>query len=139
LKAPPRLDGLPLVWGLLGGTVFSQNRKNEIFEIGKGAKKLERRAELLKYIDNDPILIPMVDRLLFLEGKLEELEKLPLLRINPDNPVQQKATPAAKLYKEYLQQYVNVFKALERATGADTEEESPLRKWAKSRNVETDK
>lgn len=122
----------------MGGTVFSQKRKNEIFEIGKGAKKLERRAELLKYIDNDAILIPMVDRLLFLEQKLEELEKLPLLRINPNNPLQQKATPAAKLYKEYLQQYVNVFKALERATGADTEELSPLRKWAESRNVKTD-
>lgn len=103
-----------------------------------GEEKSKRRAELLNYIDNDPILIPMVERLLFLEGKLEELEKLPLLRINPNNPVQQKATPAAKLYKEYLQQYVNVFKALERATGADDTEISPLRKWAEARNVKTD-
>lgn len=97
---------------------------------------MERRAELLKFIDNDANLIPMVDRLLFLEQKLEELEKLPLIRINPKNPEQQKATAAAKLYKEFLQQYVNVFKALEKATGADEAEESPLRKWAKSRNVE---
>lgn len=99
---------------------------------------MERRAELLKFIDNDANLIPMINRLLFLEQKLEEFEKLPLLRINPLNPEQQKATAAAKLYKEFLQQYINVFKALEKATGADDVEESPLRKWAKSRNVKTD-
>lgn len=80
----------------------------------------------------------MVDRLLFLEQQLEKLEKLPLLRVNPNDPERQKATPAAKMYKEFLQQYVNVFKALEKATGADESEESPLRKWAKMRNVETD-
>ena len=99
---------------------------------------MDRRAELLKYIDNDVNLIPFVDRMLFLERKLEELEGMPLIRVNPANPERQKATAAAKLYKEFLQQYVNVFKALQKATGAEDEEESPLRKWAKSRNVETD-
>ena len=99
---------------------------------------MDRMAELLKFIDNDPNLIPMVDRLLFLEKRLEELESYPMIRVNPHNPEQQKATPAAKLYKEFVQQYVNVYKALVKATGADEAEESPLRKWAKSRNVATD-
>lgn len=99
---------------------------------------MERREELLKFIDNDANLIPLVDNLLFLEQKLDELRGMPLIRVSPANPERQKPTAAAKMYKEFLQQYVNVFKALQKATGAEDEEESPLRKWAKSRNVETD-
>jgi hypothetical protein len=97
---------------------------------------MDRRKELLKFIENDENLIPLVDRLLFLETKLAELEKMPFIRVNPANPERQKATPAAKQYKELLQQYVNVFKALQKVTGGEDKEETPLRKWVKSRNVE---
>lgn len=91
---------------------------------------MTRREELLKIIDGNEILMPLIDRLVFLEEQLEKLEKLPLIKINPKNPEQQKTTPAAKMYKEYLQQYVNCIKAIEKSTGADEgEEESPLRKW----------
>ena len=95
---------------------------------------MTRREELLKVIDNSEILLPLVDRLLFLEEQLEKLEKLPLIKVNPKNPEQQKTTPAAKMYKEYLQQYINCIKAIEKSTGADEAgEESPLQKWVKSR------
>lgn len=95
---------------------------------------MTRRDELLKIISDSEILLPLVDRLVFLEEQLEKLEKLPLIKVNPKNPEQQKTTPAAKMYKEYLQQYINCIKAIEKSTGADeTEEESPLRKWVSKR------
>lgn len=98
-------------------------------------KKLERREELLK-LSNDPTITPLIEKMLFLEGQLEKLEKLPMIKVNPNNPEQQKATPAAKLYKEFLQQYTNVIKVIAKATGAnETEETSPLRKWVESRNA----
>ena len=97
---------------------------------------MKRRSELLKVIGDNTTLLPLVDRILFLEQQLESLEKLPLIRVNPDNPEQQKTTPAAKMYKEYLQQYINAIKAIEKSTRTDESgEESPLRKWANSRGV----
>ena len=96
---------------------------------------MERREELLKLTD-DPTVIPLIDKLLFLESQLEELEKLPMIKVNPKNPEQQKSTPAAKLYKEFLQQYTNVIKIISHATGDENnEEDSPLRVWVKSREV----
>lgn len=94
----------------------------------------ERRAELMKYIDNDPLLIPTVEEMLYLEAELDKLRVMPKIKVNPKNPEQQKLLPAARLYKEYLQQYLNAVKAIERATGAnEAEEESVLRKWVKGR------
>lgn len=64
----------------------------------------------------------------FLETRLEELRKLPFIKVNPKNPVQQKTTPAGKQYKELLQQYINLIKALERLSENENEI-SPLREW----------
>ena len=95
---------------------------------------MRRKDDLLKIIDNDELFINLVDELIFIEGQLVEMKKLPFIKINPKNPTQQKSTPAAKLYKELLQQYNNSLKVLARATGQDeSDEESPLRKWVKSR------
>lgn len=99
----------------------------------------ERRQELLKYIDNEPLLIPTVEEMIYLEAELNKLRDMPKIKINPNNPLQQKVLPAAKLYKEYLQQYLNAVKAIEKVTGADeTEEESPLRKWVNNRGKNLD-
>lgn len=98
---------------------------------------MSRRSDLFKLfedIDSKDIIEPMIDDIVFLEGQLQELRKLPLLRINPDNPAQQKATPAAKLYKELLQQYNNCIKILTSILRKDTpEEESPLRAFLNSK------
>lgn len=67
----------------------------------------------------------------FLERHLEELKKLPFIKVNPNNPLQQKSTPAGKQYKELLQQYINLVKALEKLS-ADENETSPLREWLNS-------
>lgn len=94
---------------------------------------MDRKKELLKLAGDDATLIELVSKMLFLEKRLEELEKLPFIKVNPNNPAQQKATPAAKQYKELLQQYTNCIKILSRAGNVDdTEDESPLRKWVKN-------
>lgn len=100
------------------------------------AKK--RKAELLKVFKNvddvGQVVAPMIDDVVFLEESLEHLRELPFMRINPDNPSQQKATPAAKQYKELLQQYNNCIKILAGVLRKDVpEEESPLRAFVNSR------
>lgn len=78
------------------------------------------------------IIAPMIDDVVFLEEQLTELKKYPMLKVNPNNPTQQKATPASKLYKEYLQQYNNCIKILcSTLTKNNVEEESPLREFIK--------
>lgn len=97
--------------------------------MGKG-----RKEELLKVIENDVTLVPLVTEMVYLEKQLDELRVLPKIKIHPTDKTKQKTTPAAKLYKEYLQQYTNIVKILIRKTGVDIDdEESPLRLWAKSR------
>lgn len=73
--------------------------------------------------------------LAFLEERLEELRRLPHLKIDPKNPERQKSTPAAKQYKEMLQQYTNSLKLFMKICGELDEEEveSPLRAWANAR------
>lgn len=99
----------------------------------------ERAAELLKIIEaedpkNRSKAVQLVEEIAFIEDQLKELKKMPFIAVNPKNPQQQKSTPAAKLYKELLQQYNNSLKIILRMTGdAESTEESPLRKWLKSR------
>lgn len=93
---------------------------------------MDRKKELLKTIEYDPALMPLIDEVVFLEGRLEELKKLPFIKVHPKDPTKQKATIAQKQYKELLQQYVNIIRVLIRATETDeSDEESPLRKWVK--------
>lgn len=93
---------------------------------------MDRKEELLKTIEYDPALTPLIDEVVFLEGRLEELKKLPFIKVHPKDSTKQKATIAQKQYKELLQQYVNIIRVLIRATGTDeNDEESPLRKWVK--------
>lgn len=97
---------------------------------------MDRKQEVLEYISGKggdaKLLGPAVEEFVYMEGQLTRLRGLPFIRINPKNPSQQKATPAARLYKEMVQQYANVLKILQRAAGdGPDEEESPLRAWAR--------
>ena len=102
---------------------------------------MTRKEELLKIINkagsqNDIKAAQLIDEIVFIEEQLRELKKLPFISIHPKNPALQKATPAAKQYKEMMQQYNNSLRLLFRLSGdinGDTEEESPLRLWVKSR------
>lgn len=101
----------------------------------------ERKKALLDIVtrtgrENDIKAEQLIDEIVFIEEQLRELKKLPFLSVHPKNPALQKATPAAKLYKEMMQQYNNSLRLLFRLSGdinGDTEEISPLRKWAESR------
>lgn len=91
---------------------------------------MNRKEELLKLLNNDITYVPLVTEMVYLEDQLDELRELPKIKIHPQDKTKQKTTPAAKLYKEYLQQYTNIVRILMKATGVDeSEEESPLRRW----------
>ena len=93
---------------------------------------MNRRDELMKVLNdaNNSVVSPLIDEILYLEDQLNYLRDLPKIRVNPADNSQQKTTPAAKLYKEYLQQYLNAIKLLSGVTKTDVDtEESPLRKW----------
>ena len=95
---------------------------------------MTRKEELLKIVNNDKSLITLIDEAIYLEEQLDYLRTLPKLKVHPKDPSKQKATPAAKLYREYLQQYTNIIKILLRVSGVDeAEEDSPLRAWLKHR------
>lgn len=91
---------------------------------------MTRKEELLKLLNNDVAYVPLINEMVYLEAQLDELRELPKIKIHPTDKTKQKTTPAAKLYKEYLQQYTNIVRILMKATGIDeTEDESPLRRW----------
>ena len=86
---------------------------------------------------NDPLLKPTILEMVHLEEELETLRQLPKLRVHPKDPTRQKPTTAAKLYKEYLQQYTNIVRILMKATGTgEQEEESPLRQWVRKHGMD---
>lgn len=92
----------------------------------------ERKEKLIEITGNNTIVSELVEEIIYLEQQLVEVKKYPFLRVNPNNPNQQKSTPAAKLYKELLQQYNNCLRLLFKVCGQDEgDEESPLRKWVK--------
>lgn len=101
---------------------------------------MSRRNELIELIpeDSKDLVSEVVDEIIFLEGKLNELKKLPFIQVDDKNAMRQRNTPAAKLYKEFLQQYINCVKVVEgviykdkRLEGEEVED-SPLRKWFKN-------
>jgi hypothetical protein len=99
---------------------------------------MTRKEELLKIFDQiedtKDIILPMIDDVVFLEQQLDQLRKLPFMKVNPQNPAQQKPTPAAKQYKELLQQYNNCIKILTGILRKDApEEDSPLRAFLNAR------
>ena len=101
---------------------------------------MNRREELEKILNdaNNSFVSPLIDEILYLEDQLNYLRDLPKIRVNPNNPEQQKTTPAAKLYKEYLQQYLNALKLLLKTSDTgDDAGESPLREWVKKRIADT--
>lgn len=101
---------------------------------------MTRKDEILKYIrENRPndvsFLSPLIDDVVFLEERLKELRKLPLIEIHPVDNTKQRPTPSAKLYKELLQQYNNCVKIIiMKSSGDDSEEDSPLREFMRRKN-----
>ena len=96
-----------------------------------------RAEEIFEYVERDVTLINLIADVVELERLLDQLRGLPKLRVHPEDPTRQKVTPAAKLYKEYLQQYINAIKVLQKRAGADdATDESPLRRWLNERSMD---
>ena len=99
---------------------------------------MDRKKELLNQLPDDAtrkMMEPLIDDIVFLEETLYALKRLPFIRVSDKDSNRQKATPAAKQYKELLQQYNNSLKVLRSAMNkTDGEEESELRKWFKRRD-----
>ncbi len=80
------------------------------------------------------MVLPLIAETAYLEAELDFLRELPKIRVHPDDPRKQQATPAAKMYKEFVQQYTNCIKTLASVLRREeTEEESPLRAYLESR------
>lgn len=99
---------------------------------------MSRKEELMKIFeqvdDQKGIIMPLIDDVVFIEDQLQQLRKLPFIKVHPKYPDIQKATPAAKQYKELLQQYNNCIKILTGILRKDAaEEESPLRAFINAR------
>lgn len=99
---------------------------------------MDRKQELLNIFaaveDTKGIIIPMIDDVVFIEQQLQDLRRLPFIKVHPDYPEIQKPTAAAKQYKELLQQYNNCIKILIGIVRKDAPEEvSPLRAYLESR------
>lgn len=70
--------------------------------------------EIFRDVDEDKkrLVDRLLDEVVYLEGQMEELKKLPFLAVHPENSARQKVTPAAKLYKECSQSYMNAIRIL---------------------------
>lgn len=98
---------------------------------------MSRKEDLLKLLPAETIVLTeeVVNKILFLEKKMDELKELPFIQVDKKNNMRQRSTPAAKLYKELLQQYTNCVKILEaviyrnRKLEGIEEEASPLEEW----------
>ena len=78
---------------------------------------MTRREEIDKIFsvvadDQRTLVSPLIDEVIFLEKQMRELRALPFVKIHPQNPALQKTTPAAKLYKESSQSYMNAIRIL---------------------------
>lgn len=89
---------------------------------------MERREKLHKIIDelDESVQLfahSLVDRLIYLEERLFELEKLPFIKVHPNDPTKQKELPARKQYIPLLQQYNLTIKTICKLIGIETEQE----------------
>lgn len=80
---------------------MNDNRRTELDNIFRNINEGEKQ-----------LLNPLIDQVVFLEEEMNDLKKLPFVRIHPKDPAIQKTTPAAKLYKECSQSYMNAIRIL---------------------------
>ncbi len=95
---------------------------------------MSRKEELLKMANGNELAKELVEEIIYIEGQLAESKKYPFIVVNPKNANQQRSTPAAKLYKELMQQYNTSLKTFAKITGQnEKDEDSPLRAWARKK------
>lgn len=103
-------------------------------------RNAEKLRELLGNCDEGQreLVDRLIDEIIFMENRLDEVKKLPFLKVHPKNPMIQHQTEAFRTYKALMQQYNNSIKTLavvfNRAAGS---EEHPFAAWLRERQGET--
>lgn len=99
----------------------------------------EKLDEIFKDVETNKkeLINPLLDDIAFLEERMEELKKMPFIRIHPKDPTKQKVTKAAKLYKEHSQSYMNAIRMVYSMINGHEIEEDPVQSfWSKEKNME---
>lgn len=85
--------------------------------------------------DKAAVISPLLPQVVFMEDRLEELQKVPHIRIHPKNPARQMITAAGKQYKETMQAYLNAVKVLQMTLGRyAVEEKDAFDEWLEGHN-----
>lgn len=102
-------------------------------------RNAEKLRELLANCDEGQreLVDRLIDELIFMEKQLDEVKKLPFLKVHPKNPMIQQQTDAFRAYKSLIQQYNNAVKTLAVVFNrAAASEEHPFAQWLKERQEE---
>lgn len=97
--------------------------------------RLEQLKNYFREALNDITIIePLIEKVVMLEEDLAELEKLPRVIVNRNNPQLVKEPPHFKMWKEKFQQYTNSIRVLQSfvRSNDENEAESPLEKYIKN-------
>ena len=100
--------------------------------------RIDELNEIFDDVDKDvkKVISPLIKEVVFLEEQMDYLRTLPQIRVNPKDSSQQKTTPAAKLYKECSQSYMNAIRILcGLLNKQDTSAESELLKRLEGFNI----
>lgn len=92
------------------------------------------REKQLEELRKDPKLTRLVDEMLRLENDLDELVKLPKMRVNPKDKTMVKLSPAFYAYHRTLSSYKEIVRVLSKISGSDENEISPLREYLNRMN-----
>ncbi len=81
----------------------------------KEDERLTKLREICAKVDEDKaaVIEPLLIDIVFMEKRLEELRQLPQIEVSKKNKCAQRATAAAKQYKERMQSYVNALKIVQ--------------------------
>lgn len=99
--------------------VIRKNVKKVVFMENESQKskkelRLAELSEIFSGVDEEQkkLISPLIDEVVFLEGELDYLKKLPQIRVHPQDPTRQKITDAARLYKKRQESYMNAVRIL---------------------------
>lgn len=92
--------------------------------------RFEELASKLNNVDEAKkgFILSLLSDFVFYEEKIEELRKYPQYKVNPQNPLQQKALPIHRVLKDYQAQKNDIATKILRTLDAEALEESPLAK-----------
>ena len=98
----------------------------------ESGERLESLKAIFEKVDADKaaVISPLLPQVVFMEQRLDELRKVPHIRIHPKNPARQEITAAGKQYKELMQSYLNAVKVLQMTLSRySVEEKDAFDEW----------